>query len=37
MTFNTRPLYTEKPVRLAMRLWGSADQSTMSQVFISIP
>ena len=32
MTFNTRKTYTEKPVRLAIRLWGAADQCTMSQV-----
>ena len=37
MTFNTRTTYTEKPVRLAIRLWGAADQCTMSQVPICIP
>ena len=37
MTFNTRTTYTQKPVRLAIRLWGAADQNTMSQVPISIP
>ena len=29
MTSNTRTTYTEKPVRLAIRLWGAADQCTM--------
>ena len=37
MTFNTRTTFTEKPVRLGIRLWGAADQCTMSQVPISIP
>ena len=37
MTFNTRTTYTQKPVRLAIRLWGAADQCTMSQVPITIP
>ena len=37
MTFNTRTTYTEKTVRLAIRLWGTADQCTMLQVPISIP
>ena len=37
MTFNIRTMYTQKPVRLALRLWGAADQCTMSQVPISIP
>ena len=37
MTFNTRTTYTEKTVRLAIRLWGAASQCTMSQVPISIP
>ena len=37
MTFNTRTTYTQKTVRLAIRLWGAADQCTMSQVPISIP
>ena len=30
MTFNTRTTYTQKPVRLAIRLWSAADQFTMS-------
>ena len=29
MTFNTRTTYTQKPVRLAIRLWGAADQCTI--------
>ena len=37
MTFNTRTTYAQKPVRLAIRLWGAADQYTLSQVPISIP
>ena len=37
MTFNTRTTYTQKPVRLAIRLWGAADQCTMLQVPLSIP
>ena len=37
MTINTRATYIGKPVRLAIRLWGAADQCTMSQVPISIP
>ena len=37
MTFNTRTTYTRKPVRLTIRLWGAADQCTMSQVPIYIP
>ena len=37
MTFNTRTTYTQKTVRLAIRLWGAADQCTMTQVHISIP
>ena len=37
MTFNTRTTYTQKPVRLAIRLWDATDQCTMSQVPISIP
>ena len=36
MTFNTRTTYTGKPVRLAIRLWGAADQCTISQVYIYI-
>ena len=37
MTFNTRTTYTQKPVWLAIQLWGAADRCTMSQVPISIP
>ena len=37
MTFNTRTTYAQKPDRLAIRLWGAADQYTLSQVPISIP
>ena len=29
MTFKTRTTYTKKPVRLAIRLWGVADQCIM--------
>ena len=29
MTFNTRTTYTQKTVRLAIRLWGATDQCTM--------
>ena len=37
MTFNTRTTYTKKTARLAVWLWGAADQCTVSQVPISIP
>ena len=37
MTFNTRTTYTQKTVRLAIRLWGAADQCIMSQAPISKP
>ena len=37
MTFNIRTTYIKKTVRLAIRLWGAADQCTKSQVPISIP